>query len=77
MHVSPKKFIYIRSTLLEQTPSAFKNLYSLTHALRIFKSGNQMGQVEFGSDGSGQFDFLEEIRSGQVGFGSDHISLTF
>jgi hypothetical protein len=44
------------------------------------RGGNRAGQVGFGSDGSGQFDFLEEIgsyragsRSGRVG--SDRVNL--
>jgi hypothetical protein len=36
------------------------------------RGGNRAGRVGFGfgSDGSGQFDFLKEIRSGQVRVGS-------
>jgi hypothetical protein len=44
--------------------------------LRI-RGGNRAGRVgfRFGSDGSGQFDFLEEIRSNQVGLGSGRVNL--
>jgi hypothetical protein len=33
----------------------------------VGRGGNRAGQVGFGSNGSGQFDFLEEIRLGRVG----------
>jgi hypothetical protein len=33
------------------------------------RGGNRVGRIGFGSDGSGQFDFLEEIRSDRVGSG--------
>jgi hypothetical protein len=41
------------------------------------RGSNRAGRVGFGSDGSGQFDFLKEIKSDRVGSGleSDRINL--
>jgi hypothetical protein len=48
------------------------DLYFADRRLHHYRGGNQTGQVGFGfgSDGSGQFDFLEEIGSGQGRVGS-------
>jgi hypothetical protein len=42
---------------------------------RVFRcrGDNWAGQVGFVSGGSGQFDLLEEIGSGQAGFGSGRV----
>jgi hypothetical protein len=46
-------------------------------SLIIIRGGNRAGRVGFefgfGSDGSGQFDFLEEIGSDRVGSGSGRV----
>jgi hypothetical protein len=46
---------------------------------QLARGGNRAGRVGFGfgSDGSGQFDFLEEIRSGRVGSVSGRVGLIY
>jgi hypothetical protein len=43
----------------------------------MFRDGNRAGRVGFGFrlDGSGQFDFLEEIGLGRVRSGSGRVNL--